>query len=44
VLPEMQPVMQMKLKFKINDAQGRVIDQEIYHTIHRLPETPTAVH
>jgi hypothetical protein len=33
----MQPVMQMKIKYKINAADGRVLDQEIHNTIHRIP-------
>ena len=36
-LPDMAPVMQMKIKFKINAADGRTLDQEIYNTINKLP-------
>ncbi|MDB6172339.1 MAG: hypothetical protein JWL59_1650 [Chthoniobacteraceae bacterium] len=36
-LPEAQPVMQMKIKFKINAADGRVLEQEIFNTIHKIP-------
>jgi hypothetical protein len=37
VLGDRVPAMQMKVKFKINAADGSVIDQEIYSTIHRIP-------
>ena len=36
-LPDMAPVMQMKIKFKITAADGRVLEQEIYNTINKLP-------
>ncbi len=36
-LPDVQPVMQMKIKYKINAADGRVLEQEIFNTINRVP-------
>ncbi len=36
-LEDRVPVMQMKIRYKINAADGKVIDQEIYNTIHRIP-------
>jgi hypothetical protein len=38
-LPEMAPVMQMRIRYKFPDAEGKSVEQEIYHTINRLPET-----
>ncbi|MHA3775357.1 DUF6797 domain-containing protein [Verrucomicrobiota bacterium sgz303538] len=31
------PAMQMKIKYKINTPDGKVLDQEIYNTVHRIP-------
>lgn len=42
-LPEMAPVMQMKIKYKITAADGRPVDQEIYNTINKLPGVKTAL-
>ena len=39
-LPEMAPAMQMKIRFKIQSADGKPVDQEIHNTIHRVPGTP----
>ena len=36
-LPDMSPVMQMKIRFKIQSADGKPVDQEIHNTIHRVP-------
>jgi hypothetical protein len=36
-LPEMAPVMQMRLRCKIKAADGRAVDQDIHNTIHRVP-------
>ena len=36
-LPDMGPVMQMKIRFKIQSADGKPVDQEIHNTIHRVP-------
>ena len=36
-LPEMAPVMQMKIRFKVKSAEGKPVDQEIHNTIHRVP-------
>jgi hypothetical protein len=36
-LPEMGPAMQMKIKYKIQTADGKTLDQEIYNTINKLP-------
>lgn len=35
-IPDIQPVHQMKIKIKINAADGFPISQDIYNTIHRL--------
>ncbi len=36
-LPGMQPCMSMRLKFKIQSADGQPVEQEIHSTIHRVP-------
>lgn len=36
-LEDRVPAMQMKIRYKINSADGKTIDQEIYNTIHRIP-------
>ena len=36
-LPEMAPVMQMRVRCKIKAADGRAVDQDIHNTIHRVP-------
>ncbi|PYI83411.1 MAG: heme-binding protein, partial [Verrucomicrobia bacterium] len=36
-IPDLKPVMQMKIKFSIQAADGSPIKQEIYNTINRLP-------
>jgi hypothetical protein len=36
-IPGLQPVMQMKIKFRIRAADGAPISQEIWHTINRVP-------
>jgi hypothetical protein len=38
-LPDMAPVMQMRIRYKFPDAEGAIVNQEIYSTINRLPET-----
>lgn len=35
-LPGLKPVNQMKIKMSLRAADGAAIDQEIYHTIHKL--------
>ncbi len=35
-IPDMKPVMQMKVKFNLKAADGATISQEIYNTIHKL--------
>ena len=42
VLPEIQPAMQMKIKYKITAADGRILDHEIHNTIHRLAPSKLA--
>lgn len=37
-IPNLQPVMQMKVKYRINAADGSLLDQEIHNTIHRVPQ------
>jgi hypothetical protein len=36
-LPEMAPCMQMRIKFKIQSADGKPVESEIHNTIHRVP-------
>ena len=36
-LPNMSPAMQMRIKFKIQSADGKPVEQEIHNTIHRVP-------
>ena len=33
---DLKPVMQMKIQYKIRDADGKDLRGEIYHTIHKL--------
>lgn len=35
-IPDLKPVMQMKIKYNLDAADGASLRQEIYHTIHRL--------
>ena len=35
---DMQPAMTMRLKFKIQSADGKPVEQEIHSTIHRVPK------
>ena len=35
---DMQPAMTMRLKFKIQAADGKPVEQEIHSTIHRVPK------
>ncbi len=37
-IPDIAPVMQMRLKFKIQSADGKPVEQEIHNTIHRVPD------
>lgn len=37
VLSEMVPVMQMRIRCKIQSADGKPVEQEIHNTIHRIP-------
>ncbi|NDA65691.1 MAG: hypothetical protein EB141_02310 [Verrucomicrobia bacterium] len=37
-IPDMKPVMQMKVKCNIKAADGADVSQEIYNTIHKLAE------
>ena len=37
-IPDMKPVMQMKVKFNLKAADGAPVSQEIYNTIHKLAE------
>lgn len=37
VLPENSPVMQMRIRLKVDSADGKPVDQEIHSTIHRVP-------
>ena len=39
-LPEIAPVMQQRIKFSVKDANGQPVEQEVWHTIHRVPAAP----
>jgi hypothetical protein len=41
-LGDRKPAMQVRIKYKINAADGAVVDQEIYSTVHRIPGQPVA--
>ena len=43
-LPDMRPAMTLRLKFKIQSADGKPVEQEIHATIHRLPGVAPATH
>ncbi len=36
-IPELKPVMQMKIKYNLQAADGSEIKQEVFNTIHRVP-------
>ena len=36
-LADMQPAMTLRLKFKIQSADGKPVEQEIHATVHRVP-------
>ena len=36
-LPQLKPVMQMKIRFRLKAADGAPVEQEIYSTINRVP-------
>ena len=36
-LGDLQPAMQMRIKYKIAAADGSVVENEIHNTIHRVP-------
>ncbi len=36
-LADMQPAMTLRLKFKVQSADGKPVEQEIHSTIHKLP-------
>ena len=38
-IPEIQPVMQMKVKYNVKSADGREISQEFYNTINVVPKS-----
>ncbi len=42
-LPDMAPVMQMKIKYRLKNTDGEDVDQEIHSTINKLPGVSTAV-
>jgi hypothetical protein len=37
-IPDLKPVMQMKIKFVLTSAAGNPLDYEIYHTIAKVPQ------
>jgi hypothetical protein len=37
-IPGLQPVQQMLIKFRIKAADGTPLSQEIWHTIHKIPQ------
>jgi hypothetical protein len=36
-IPDLKPAMQMKIKYRINAADGVPIAEEIYNTIYKVP-------
>jgi len=38
VIPDLQPVHQMRIDLKLRDAQGGAMRERVYLTIHRVPE------
>jgi hypothetical protein len=41
-IPDLKPVMQMKIEFNINAADGSTMHQEIYNTINAVPSDDSA--
>jgi hypothetical protein len=37
-LPEMGPAHQVKITYRIKSAEGNELSNEIYQTIHRIPD------
>lgn len=37
-IPEIKPVMQMRIRFRLKAADGAPVEHEIYNTINRVPE------
>ena len=37
-IPDLKPVMQMKIKFALNAADGAPVNWEIYNTINIVPK------
>jgi hypothetical protein len=37
-LPDIKPVMQMRVKFDIDAADGEKVKSELHSSIHRLPK------
>jgi hypothetical protein len=36
-IPEMMPAMQMRIRLKVQSADGKPVEQDIHNTIHRVP-------
>jgi hypothetical protein len=36
-MPEIRPVMQMRIHFRLKAADGTPVEHEIHNTIHRVP-------
>jgi len=36
-IPEIKPVMQMRVRFRLKAADGTPVEHEIYNTINRVP-------
>ena len=43
-IPDLKPVMQMKIKYNISAADGSPLKQEVYNTIHRVPSAALSKH
>ena len=37
-IPGLQPVMQMLIRCRMKAADGAPIQQELWHTIHKIPQ------
>jgi hypothetical protein len=36
-IPELKPVMQMRIQFRLKAADGAPVDHEVFNTINRVP-------
>ncbi|MEO6036668.1 MAG: heme-binding protein, partial [Verrucomicrobiota bacterium] len=43
-IPDLKPVMQMKIKYHVTAADGTSLNQEVFNTIHRVPASIASKH